>query len=32
LAAIPLLLIWIYLTWFIVLIGAEVAYFSRVKN
>ena len=31
LAAIPLLLIWIYLTWFIVLIGAEVAYFNRVK-
>jgi len=32
LAAIPLLLIWIYLTWLIVLIGAEVAYFSRVRD
>lgn len=32
LAAIPLLLIWIYLTWLIVLIGAEVAYFVRRKT
>ena len=29
LAAIPLLLIWIYLTWLIVLIGAEVAHFME---
>ena len=32
LAAIPLLLIWIYLTWLIVLIGAEIAHFMPLTN
>lgn len=32
LAAIPLLLIWIYCTWLIVLIGAEIAHFMKIAE
>ena len=32
LASIPLLLIWIYFTWLIVLIGAEIAHFMQVDE
>ena len=32
LATIPLLLIWIYSTWLIVLTGAEIAYFMGIQN